>query len=762
MASLAHALRSFRSGTLSGDELFAEVDRILEGDRANAKWLLETLDEENTKIPLPPDIHKAVRTKIEQAAGSGQAIAGAEAVAAASGDPRFVDPDQSRTRLATSLFVNASQPLASEPAGAAAVAAGGVARMPELERIKGTGDVLNDRFVLEECIGSGGMSTVYKALDRRKLEADDRNPYVAVKVLNVEFRAHPDSLIALQREAKKSQSLAHPNIVRVYDFDRDGSTVYMTMEYLSGKSLAQMLRAPGFKGLAHEEAVRILESVARALAFAHDNGIVHADFKPANVIMTDTGQIKVIDFGIARAFQKPDDTDMEATRFDPGSLGALTPTYASPEMLEHREPDPRDDIYALACITYEMFTGRHPFGRMQATEARDAGLEPDRRKTLTRRQWRVLKSALAFDREKRTPSVRRFLQDISAGSRTSIPVSLVAGSIAVLILAGGAAAYYYVKPQLGLSPISGVLTQAVEQASLQVDEVPPPAAAVTPAEKRADQDGAPVISAVPQKPESPDVEMLAKAEQPQAVVPIESPPPEVSLASVMPLIEKIPCAALHVAVEDGVVDVRGYVSGQLDINRLKKDLAALPGTRKVSASLTQVAQDKCGIIELYAPYWVTNADMEQRASIQARDKTGELAEGDPLVVEVTTPPYDSYVNVDYYSLDGGVVHMLPSPRAEKNQAPGNYAATLGDLGQWIISEPFGDELVAVVFTPEPLFDGLRKEHESGPEYLAAVRERLEGIAAESGRDKITADFVVITTKPKPLLERLREKVRAER
>jgi serine/threonine protein kinase len=752
MASLAHALRSFRSGALSGDELFAEVDRILEGDRANAKWLLETLDEENTKVPLPPDIHQAVRSRIEQAAG---------------GSAGFVDPDLSRTRLATSLFVSPSQPPAAEPAGTdarAVVAAGaGVARMPEVERIKGTGDVLNGRFVLEECIGSGGMSTVYKALDRRKLEADDRNPYVAVKVLNVEFRAHPDSLIALQREAKKSQSLAHPNIVRVYDFDRDGSTVYMTMEYLSGKSLAQILRAPGFKGLAHEEAVRILESIAKALAFAHDNGIVHADFKPANVIMTETGQIKVIDFGIARAFQKPDDTDMEATRFDPGSLGALTPTYASPEMLEHREPDPRDDIYALACITYEMFTGRHPFGRMQATEARDAGLEPERRKTLTRRQWKVLKSALAFDRDKRTPSVRRFLQDIRSGGRPSRPVSLVAGSIAVLVLAGGAAAYYYVKPNLGLPPISGVLSETVEQASLQVHE-PPPAAAAGQAEQEADADPPPVISAVApeSEPEPPEVERLAKAAEPQAVAPIVSRPPEVSLASVMPIIEKIPCAALHVAVEDGVVDVHGYVSRQLDVKRLEKDLAAVPGTRKVSFSLTQVAPDKCAIIELYAPYWTTNAKTEQRASIETRAKAGELAEGDPLVVDVTTPPYDSYVNVDYYSLDGGVVHMLPSPRAENNQAPGNYSATLGDLGQWIISEPFGDELVAVVFTPERLFDGLRDEHESGPEYLAAVRERLERIADASGKDKIIADFVVITTKPKPLLERLREKVRAER
>jgi serine/threonine protein kinase len=101
--------------------------------------------------------------------------------------------------------------------------------------------------VLEECIGFGGMGTVYKALDLRKLEASDRHPYIAIKVLNVQFQGHPKSLIALQREARKAQTLAHANIVQVYDFDRDGSMVYVTMEYLSGKSLGQLLRAPDFR-----------------------------------------------------------------------------------------------------------------------------------------------------------------------------------------------------------------------------------------------------------------------------------------------------------------------------------------------------------------------------------------------------------------------------------------------------------------------------------------------------------------------------------
>jgi hypothetical protein len=270
MASFAHALKSFRSGTLSQDKLIAEIERILADGRGDETWLLGMLDEEHARAPLPAEVHAAVKQRIEQSAAAKRQ--NAEGQAAVGGD--FVDPDASRTCLATQ-FVGDGE-YAQSAVGTQAVppptsGKSDAGSPPDFEKIKGVGDVLNGRFVLEERIGSGGMSTVYKALDRRKLEADDRNPYVAVKVLNVEFRSHPQSLIALQREAKKSQSLAHPNIVRVYDFDRDGSTVYMTMEYLSGKSLAQIFRARDFKGMSQEEAMPILEQIAAALKFAHDN-----------------------------------------------------------------------------------------------------------------------------------------------------------------------------------------------------------------------------------------------------------------------------------------------------------------------------------------------------------------------------------------------------------------------------------------------------------------------------------------------------------
>ena len=289
------------------------------------------------------------------------------------------------------------------------------------------GAVLNNRFVLEEVIGVGGMSLVFKALDLRKQEAQDETLHVAMKVLGADFKSHPDSFRVLQQEARKAQSLAHPNIVTVYDFDRDGNTIFMTMECLAGETLNKLI-ASAPMGMPIKKALYFVEGMVQALSYAHKKNIIHSDLKPGNVFYTEDKAVKLLDFGIARAGKKAGHAD-GAAGFDPGAIGALTPAYASCEMLEDQVPDPRDDIYGLACITYELLTGKHPFNKKSAIEARDAKLEPERIKSLTHRQWAGLKRGLQFDRAVRTASVTQFFADISPrpliGKRTGVLLALL-------------------------------------------------------------------------------------------------------------------------------------------------------------------------------------------------------------------------------------------------------------------------------------------------------------------------------------------------
>ena len=272
--------------------------------------------------------------------------------------------------------------------------------------------VLKERFVLEQMLARGGMGMVYKALDLRKEEYQDRNPHVAIKILNEECKSHPDFFMALQREAKKAQSLAHPNIATVYDFDADGDTVFMTMEYLTGRTLDVFIKENRPSPSHFKSLLNIVNEMGLGLAYAHKSHIVHSDFKPGNVFITQDDSVKILDFGISRIAQQPNKSDLEATVFDAGKFGALTPSYASCEMLEGNEPDPRDDIYALACITYELLTGQHPFGKEKATLARYKKMKAAPIPGLNKKCWKGLLRGLAFTRDARTPTVEQFLLDI--------------------------------------------------------------------------------------------------------------------------------------------------------------------------------------------------------------------------------------------------------------------------------------------------------------------------------------------------------------
>ncbi|WP_116368338.1 serine/threonine-protein kinase [Parahaliea mediterranea] len=291
------------------------------------------------------------------------------------------------------------------------------------------GRLLNGRFVLEDILGRGGMGLVYKAQDLRKVEAEDRNPYIAVKVLGQQFSQHPRAFVSLQQEAVKSQKLAHPNIVTVHDFDREGDTIYMTMELLKGDPLDALLKleAPFSK----EVALRYFRDLCAGLEYAHKRDLVHSDFKPGNIFVTTGGTAKILDFGIARAANK----NALSHDFDAGELGALTPAYATVEMVRGEPPRFSDDIYALACVLYVMLTGDHPFQRKSAAEAREAGLKPARPEGLSNPEWQALSAALSFDPAKRPPTIAAFRDALIPPRRGSARAAIAA--IVVLTLVGG-------------------------------------------------------------------------------------------------------------------------------------------------------------------------------------------------------------------------------------------------------------------------------------------------------------------------------------
>src|SRR5579863_8688054 len=168
--------------------------------------------------------------------------------------------------------------------------------------------IVDGRYVLEQRLGGGGMGVVYRARDTLMEKHRDRDPFVALKLISESLRGNAEARTLLQRECSRAQKLSHPNIVRVFYFgcDRSTDSDYLTMELLRGESLERFIRANP-TGVGWERASRAIAQLCDALTYAHSEGIVHSDIKPSNLFLTDTGALKVLDFGIAAPMRGAED-----------------------------------------------------------------------------------------------------------------------------------------------------------------------------------------------------------------------------------------------------------------------------------------------------------------------------------------------------------------------------------------------------------------------------------------------------------------------
>jgi beta-lactam-binding protein with PASTA domain len=210
------------------------------------------------------------------------------------------------------------------------------------------GRLLDGRYRLDEAVARGGMATVYRATDTRL----DR--VVAVKVMRPALAEDPEFVDRFTREAKAAARLSSPEVVAVHDqgTDAETSTAYLVMEYVAGRTLRELILERG--ALPPSRALQLFEPVLRALAAAHEAGLVHRDVKPENVLLADDGRVKVADFGLARAVET---SNLTATT----GLLIGTVAYLAPEQVEHGSADTRTDVYAAGILLWELLTGAPPY-----------------------------------------------------------------------------------------------------------------------------------------------------------------------------------------------------------------------------------------------------------------------------------------------------------------------------------------------------------------------------------------------------------------
>ena len=208
--------------------------------------------------------------------------------------------------------------------------------------------VFGGRYELKKRLARGGMAEVFLGEDQLLGRP------VAVKVLFPEFASDPNFVERFRREAQAAANLSHPNIVGVFDWGKERNTYYIVMEYVEGRTLSQIIRKEG--PLPAARVAEIADGIASALGFAHKGNVVHRDMKSGNVIISDTGQIKVADFGIATAISTGSDADLTQA----GSVMG-TANYFSPEQAQGLNVDGRSDLYSLGVVMYEMLTGTLPF-----------------------------------------------------------------------------------------------------------------------------------------------------------------------------------------------------------------------------------------------------------------------------------------------------------------------------------------------------------------------------------------------------------------
>ena len=593
-------------------------------------------------------------------------------------------------------------------------------------------------YEIENILGLGGFGITYLARDGNlkrsvaikefmpselSVRKDDSTVEPVSEEESTTYRWGLDRFLS---EARTLARFQHPNIVRVHSVFEANKTAYMVMDYEQGQSLGKAFKNP--ENRTEPALLELLLPLLDGLEEVHASGFIHRDIKPNNIFVRGDGRPVLLDFGSAR----------HAMGVETRTLTSLvSPGYAPFEQYNpNREGDkqgPWTDIYALGATLYRAVTGKGPVDALTRAGAILRGhndvLVPASAMATGRYSASFLGAideALAFQPEARPQTIAQWRKMIVTGAGTEeVEVDIA------LDASGG--------QDRILATMPGSTESTAYERALRVDTHPgadPPVGGDADRPERA-RGLAPLAGLLA------GIVILGAAlwwyQQ-------RSTPP--ALERVQALLDETQCTALVAGLSGNSVSVTGFGPPKTDVTGLRGAIAALPGVREVSMAVEAVDERYCPLLDFYGPFWKANRNKRLGAVIATPNPGNQFVDGEALVLSVTAPLYGAYLYVAYHFPDGSVIHLLPGQRSGVARAEAGETLTLGEEGEWIVSPPFGKELLAVLASPVPLFPDARPEQESSADYLAALGERLKSATASSEHRPISVDIVIITTKAK--------------
>lgn len=591
------------------------------------------------------------------------------------------------------------------------------------------------KYELRHVLGKGAMGTVYEGFDPVIAR---RVAIKTVRLPDAEDLEAQDELARFKREAQAAGRLSHPNIVGVFDYGETPELAYIVMEFVDGTTLKHIVDKKERFELA--EIVRLMDGLMAGLQFSHDRGVTHRDIKPANIMLTQAGEVKIADFGIAR---------IESSSMTQAGTMLGTPSYMSPEQFMGQTVDSRTDIYSSGVMLYQLLTGEKPFeGGLTAIMHKVLNTEPPPPSALSvtvpAAFDAVVKKAMAKRPEDRFASATEFSRalrdafenkqvaastdyglgamDFGDGDATMVASSRPAPQPAMPPVAAVAAPV--AKKGLPLGMIGGgaaVLALLAGGGYFMFGGHSAPAPAAAPISPQA---GAPATAA-------PAVAMSQAQRQ----------------SLLTSTLGSLPCTILSGSLASGGSVVSGLAGAGAPAASLSAALQSLPPNFGITDHVQTIDGPYCDALNTIRPYSGMFQPAASLLGLSLANGKTTLHDGDLITVDETMPNFTGYLETDYFSSDGSVLHLYPTPTDAAAKFGPGAVKTLGDPtkggASWQVSAPYGTDMIISIASAAPLFSFARPQEENASDYLPALRSALQN-AASSGNSLSVAAIPVVT------------------